>query len=80
MHITLDPELEQRLRYKIACGEYASMEAALNEALRCMLEPEADLADPLPLEEMRREIMIAKEQVQRRLAFGRTSLVRRLSL
>ena len=65
MNITLDPELEQRLRYKIACGEYSSVEAALNEALRRLLEPEAELADPLPLKEMRREIMIGVEQSDR---------------
>ena len=65
MDITLDPKLEQRLRYKIARGEYSSVEAALNEALRRLLEPEAELADPLPLEEMRREIMIGVEQSDR---------------
>ncbi len=61
----LDAELEQRLRYKVARGEYSSVEAALNEALRRLLEPEAELANPLPLEEMRHEIMIGVEQSDR---------------
>lgn len=65
MDITLDPDLEQRLQYKVARGEYPSASAALNEALRRLLEPEAELADPLPLEEMRREIMIGVEQSDR---------------
>ena len=65
MDITLDPDLEQRLRYKIARGEYSSVEAAVNKAVRRLLEPKAELADPLPLEEMRREIMIGVEQSDR---------------
>ena len=65
MDITLDPELEQRLQYKVARGEYPSASAALNEALRRLLEPEAELADPLPLEDMRHEIMIGVEQLDR---------------
>lgn len=65
MDITLDPELEQRLQYKVARGEYPSASAALNEALRRLLALEADIADPLPLEEMRCEIMIGVEQSDR---------------
>ena len=62
MDITLDPELEHQLQYVIARGEYPSATAAVNEALRRLLKPETDLADPLPLEEMRREIMVGVEQ------------------
>ena len=67
MQITLDPELEQGLHSKVASGEYPSPEAALNEALRRFLQPEQDRDDPLPLEEMRRELMIAEEEVKQGL-------------
>lgn len=46
MEIMLAPELEQRLQVKVARGEYPSAAAALNEAVRRLLEPEPELAEP----------------------------------
>jgi Arc/MetJ-type ribon-helix-helix transcriptional regulator len=65
MQVTLEPELEQQVQHKIASGEYPSTDALLNAALRRFLSPVHDPDDPLPLEEMRRELMIAVEQEAR---------------
>ena len=58
--VTLDPALEARLRARVDAGEFSSMDAAVEEALRefVLLEP--------PIEELRAKIGAAIAELDRR--------------
>jgi Arc/MetJ-type ribon-helix-helix transcriptional regulator len=57
--VRLEPELEARLRARVDSGEFASIDAAVEEAVRefILLEP--------PLEELRAKIAVAVAQLDR---------------
>ena len=64
MTITLTPEQETLINQKVASGDFATPQEVITAALR-LVGGEQYPADPLPLEEMRREIMIGVEQSDR---------------
>jgi Arc/MetJ-type ribon-helix-helix transcriptional regulator len=57
--VTLDPALEARLRARVASGEFTSLDAAVEEAIRefVLLEP--------PVEELRARIATAISELDR---------------
>lgn len=57
--VTLDPHLEARLRARVEAGEFRSLDAAVEEAVRefVLLEP--------PLEELRAKIGVAISELGR---------------
>jgi putative addiction module CopG family antidote len=83
MTITLTPEQEAIVREKMASGRFTSPDAVIAEALRRLEHRE----DPLPLDDLRREVdvAIAEEErgetadlnIEEILAKGRTALAER---
>lgn len=63
MNISLSPELEAYVRRKMAGGGYVSASEVVREALR-LLE-EQDMFRAMKLEELRKEIAIGVEQLDR---------------
>ena len=61
MTITLPPAQEAIVREKVASGHFASPDDVISESLRLLEEQD----DPLPLEDVRREIAIALAQEER---------------
>jgi len=61
MTITLNPKQEAIVREQIASGQFASADDVISESLR-LLDVQRD---PLPVEEMRRELAIAAAQEER---------------
>ena len=64
MTITLTSEQEKLVNQKVANGDFATPQEVITAALR-LVGSEQYPADPLPLDEMRREIMIGVEQSDR---------------
>jgi antitoxin ParD1/3/4 len=62
MKITLQPEQEKLLRSRLESGKYGSIEQIIDEALRLLAERDDRESDPR-VEELRRQIAIATEQI-----------------
>ena len=63
MNVSLTPELEQLINDKVASGMYHSASEVVREGLRLLREQ--DELRRVRLEELRREVMIGKQQIER---------------
>ena len=63
MEIVLTREMEELVRQKVASGAYASPSEVIDNSLRLLRQKEEEKR--IRLEELRREIMAAKEQLER---------------
>jgi antitoxin ParD1/3/4 len=63
MNVSLTPELENFVNEKVKSGLYNSASEVLRESLRLLKE--RDMLKEIQREELRREIMLGKEQISR---------------
>lgn len=63
MNVSLTPELEKFIHDKVASGMYSSASEVVREAIRGLHE--RDLLDQIKLEELRKDIQIGLDQLDR---------------
>lgn len=76
MNISLTPQLEKFVKSKVASGRYGSASEVIREALRLMDEVEKQRH--LELEELRREIQLGIDDVERGEVYDAHEVIREL--
>jgi len=64
MHISLTPELETRVKQKVATGYYNNASEVIRDALR-FWEKNEELVQHMKLEVLRKRLSVGAEQVKR---------------